>query len=206
MEKQGICADFAQKSKGETKMNTTYELHVAGLTRQLPLCSISEDTKIAAFVIFGDVELTEKSAAGLIEKMPPHDIVITAEAKGIPLVHEIARQNGETQYLIARKAVKLYMVNPHKVSVRSITTDRDQELFIDQADMDKMKGKRVIIVDDVISTGESLRALEELVAQAGGQVVGKMAILAEGSAKNREDIICLEYLPMFDKDGNPMEE
>ena len=159
----------------------TYEIQVAGLTRHLPLCPVNDELSIAAFVIFGDVELTIACAKGLLEIAPAHDVLITAESKGIPLVYEMARQNRENRYLIARKAPKLYMRNVFSTEVTSITTVNRQMLFIDQNDADFMRGK-VLIVDDVISTGESLKAVEKLVNEAGGNMVGKMAILA-GAAK-----------------------
>ncbi|MBQ3592964.1 MAG: adenine phosphoribosyltransferase [Clostridia bacterium] len=176
-----------------------YRIKVAGLERDLPICPINEKLDIAGFVIFGDVELTCACAAELIKKMPPHDIMITAESKGIPLIHEMARQTGENKYVLARKALKAYMVNPLKVEVKSITTAKVQTLYIDEKDVSAMKGKRVVIVDDVISTGESLAALEKLVEEAGGNIVAKMAILAEGDAIGREDITYLEELPLFFK-------
>lgn len=175
----------------------TYPLDVAGLHRELPVCKVNDNLYIAAFVIFGDVELTTACASELIKKLPPHDILITAESKGIPLVYEMARQLGENKYLIARKAPKLYMKDPHAVEVQSITTAKKQTLYIDRDDINSMKGKRVVIVDDVISTGESLFAVEKLVKQAGGIVAGKMAILAEGDAEYREDIIYLEHIPLL---------
>lgn len=186
-------------------MDKNYEITVAGVKRQLPLCKVSDELYIAAFVIFGDVELTVASAAELLKIAPPHDIMITAESKGIPLLFEMARQSGENKYLIARKTPKLYMKNVVSTEVTSITTAKKQELFIDSSDVDLMKGKRVLIIDDVISTGESLRAVEKLVKQAGGHVAGKMAILAEGDAKYRDDIKYLEYLPLFNADGTQKE-
>ena len=182
-----------------------YEMKVAGLTRQLPLCRVSDTLYIGAFVIFGDVELTEACARELLKVAPEHDILITAESKGIPLVYEMARQSGENKYLIARKAPKLYMKDIFSTEVNSITTAKTQVLCIDGEDAALMRGKRVIIVDDVISTGESLRAVEKLVRKAGGQVVGRMAILAEGDAKDRDDIIYLEKLPLFNADGSEKE-
>lgn len=176
-----------------------YKLKVAGLERDLPICPVNEHLDIAAFVIFGDVELTETCARELIKKMPPHDIMITAESKGIPLIHEMARQNGENKYVLARKAPKLYMKDLFTVEVDSITTDHKQVLCIDGEDKEAMNGKRVVIVDDVISTGESLKALETLVEKAGGEIVAKMAILAEGDAIDREDITYLAPLPLFFK-------
>ncbi len=179
-------------------MSNTYTLHVAGLTRELPLCPINEHLDIAAFVMFSDVELTIACAAELNKIAPEHDVLITAESKGIPLAYEMSRQSGK-KYLLARKSAKLYMSDPIRVQVKSITTARIQELYIDRTDIDCIKGKRVLIVDDVISTGESLNALESLVEQAGGKVVGRMAVLAEGEAADRTDIQFLEKLPVFPK-------
>ena len=185
-------------------MKEYYRMTIAGCERDLPLCPISDAMKIGAFVIFGDPELTTASAAALVKKAPEHDVMITAESKGIPLICEMARIAGEKRYILARKAPKLYMRNLFKCEVRSITTDHVQTLYLDGGDAEYMRGKRVVIVDDVISTGESLRALEELVNKAGGNIVGRMAILAEGDAAERDDIIFLEKLPLFDKDGNPV--
>ena len=182
-------------------MGMTYPMHVAGLTRDLPLCKVTDDLYIGAFVIFGDVELTIACARELLKKAPEYDVLITAESKGIPLAYEMARQAGTNRYLLARKAPKLYMKHGFTVKVNSITTAKEQMLCIDQDDVEFMQGKRVLIVDDVISTGESLRAVEELVRQAGGKVAGRMAILAEGDATKRDDIIYLEKLPLFNADG-----
>jgi len=175
----------------------TYRLKVAGLERALPLCRINDELSIAAFVIFGDVELTCACARELNKIAPEHDIMITAEAKGIPLVYEMARQQGVNRYLIARKVPKLYMREPFSVEVQSITTAKKQTLYIDKSDAEFIRGKRVLIIDDVISTGESIRAVEKLVKEAGGTIAGRMAVLAEGDAKYRDDIIYLEELPLF---------
>ena len=183
----------------------TYPMTIAGLKRELPLCPVTDDLYIGAFVIFGDVELTVACARELLKKAPEYDVLITAESKGIPLGYEMARQAGTNRYLLARKAPKLYMKNVFTVKVNSITTDHEQTLCLDGDDAEYMKGKRVLIVDDVISTGESLRAIEELVEQAGGNIVGKMAILAEGDATERDDIIYLEKLPLFNADGTVKE-
>ena len=185
-------------------MGMTYPMHVAGLTRDLPLCKVNDELYIGAFVIFGDVELTIACARELLKKAPEYDVLITAESKGIPLAYEMARQAGTNRYLLARKSPKLYMKNVLSVEVRSLTTDHKQTLCLDGNDAEYMKGKRVVIVDDVISTGESLRALEVLVDRAGGNIVGRMAILAEGDAYDRDDIITLEYLPLFDENGDPL--
>jgi len=180
-------------------------MKIAGLKRNLPICPINEHISIAAFVLFGDVEMTVAAARDLLKVAPPHDILITAEAKGIPLIHEMARQNGESTYIVARKIAKLYMKDVFTVELHSITTAKQQTLCIDAAEAALMKGKDVLIVDDVISTGESLRAVEKLVKKAGGNIVGKMAILAEGDARLRDDIIYLEYLPLLNSDGSVKE-
>lgn len=174
-----------------------YKMTIAGCERELPLCRVNDEMYIGAFVIFGDVELTVACARELNARLPEHDIMITAESKGIPLVYEMARQAGENNYLIARKGAKLYMKEPIAVEVQSITTVKKQVLYIDAKDVRAMEGKRVVIVDDVISTGESLSALEQLVEQAGGTVVARAAILAEGDAARRDDIIFLNELPLF---------
>lgn len=181
-----------------------YKLTVAGVERDLPLCPISDTLNIAAFVLFGDVELTERCAEELYRRAPEHDVMITAESKGIPLIHAMCRLSGRNRYVLARKSVKLYMRDVIECKTQSITTANAQTLYIDGEDAEYMRGKRVLIVDDVISTGGSLHSLESIVEQAGGQVVGKMAILAEGDATGRDDIIYLEPLPLFDKDGNPI--
>lgn len=181
-----------------------YEMQVAGLDRRLPICPLNEKLSIAGFVIFGDAPLTIACARDLLAKAPEFDYLITAEAKGIPLAHEMARQRGDEKYFVARKATKLYMTDIFGVEVRSITTDRVQHLYLDGEDAKLMKGKRILIVDDVISTGESLRAVEEMVKSAGGIICGKMAILAEGEAADRDDILYLEKLPLFTPDGQPI--
>ena len=185
-------------------MKNTYTLKVAGLERELPICPLNEELSIAAFVIFGDVELTSACARELIKIAPEHDVIITSESKGIPLAYEMARQMGVNEYVVARKMQKLYMSDIFSCEVNSITTAKKQTLYLDGKDAELMRGRRVLIVDDVISTGESLRAIEALVEHAGGNIVGKMAILAEGDAKDREDIIYLEKLPLFKADGREL--
>jgi len=182
-----------------------YRMRVAGLTRDLPICKVTDSLYIAGFVIFGDQELTVACARALLERAPEYDYIITAEAKGIPLAHEMARQTNAPKYFLARKGPKLYMTGVFESSVKSITTAKEQKLYLDTADAALMKGKRILIVDDVISTGESLSALEALVEKAGGTIVGRMAILAEGDAQNRKDLIYLEKLPLFNPDGTAME-
>ena len=183
----------------------TYEMDIAGLKRELPLCRVTDDLYIGAFVMFGDVELTVHCAAELLKRAPEYDYLIAPEAKAIPLIYEMARQSGAEKYFVARKGAKAYMSGVFEVEVRSITTMHIQKLVIDKADAEMIKGKRVIIVDDVISTGESLHAMEELVHRAGGIIAGKMAVLAEGDAYNRTDIITLGKLPLFNADGSVKE-
>ena len=178
-----------------------YRMKVAGLERDLPICPVNDTLYIAGFVIFGDQELTVACARALLEKAPAYDYIITAEAKGIPLAHEMARQAGDAKYILARKGPKLYMRDIFSVTVNSITTAKEQKLYLDGADAALMKGKKILIVDDVISTGESLKALEALVEKAGGEICGRMSILAEGDAIDREDLIYLEELPLFNPDG-----
>lgn len=189
----------------ETEKNMYYEIEVAGLKRKLSLFPVNENLYIAAFILFGDVELTVNCAGELLKKVPEYDIMITAEAKSIPLIHEMARQSGCNNYIIARKGPKIYMRDLLSVSVKSITTAKEQNLFIGQDEVNLMKGKRVLIVDDVISTGESLSALEKLVTAAGGNIVGKAAVLAEGEAAQRSDITFLAPLPLLDSNGNPLD-
>ena len=180
----------------------TYEIDIAGLKRDLPICKVADELYIGAFVIFGDVELTVHCASELLKRAPEYDYILAPEAKSIPLIYEIARQSGANKYLIARKKAKAYMQGVFSASVQSITTQGEQTLFLDKVDADLIRGKRVLIIDDVISTGESLRATENLVEQAGGIIVGKMAVLAEGAANDRDDIITLAPLPLFNPDGS----
>ena len=171
-------------------MAKTYTLHVAGLTRELPICKINDHLDIAAFIMFSDVELTIACAKALLEKCPDFDVILTAEAKGIPLAYEMSRQSG-------RKGVKGYMADPVIVEDQSITTAGKQTLVIDKKDLDYMNGKRILVVDDVISTGGSLHALDALAARSSGTIVAQAAVLAEGDAAERKDIIFLEPLPLF---------
>lgn len=179
-------------------MAGTYKMTIAGLERELPLCPLNDKIDIAAFIMFSDVELTIACADELIKKCPECDVIITAESKGIPLAYEMARQLSKP-YIVARKSVKLYMTNPVSVAVKSITTANEQTLYLSEEKAELIKGKRVLIVDDVISTGESLIALEKLVTEAGGEITAKAAVLAEGDAADRDDIIFLEKLPLFFK-------
>ncbi len=180
-------------------MKKVHKMTIAGLPRELPLCPLNDKISIGAFVIFGDTELTVASAAELLKKVPEFDVIVSAEAKGIPLAYEMSRQSGK-RYFVARKYPKLYMENPVSIEVQSITTDKKQVLYMDEPELDYLNGKRILLVDDVISTGGSLYAVEQLVAQSTGTIVGRCAILAEGDAIDREDIIYLEPLPLFFND------
>ena len=180
------------------EQKATYTLNVAGLTRELKICPVNESLDIAAFVMFSDVEMTVTCATALLKVTPEFDMIITAESKGIPLAYEMSRQSGK-KYILARKSKKLYMQKTVEVVVDSITTSGIQRLYLDSDDMGYISGKNVLLVDDVISTGQSITALEQLVEQAGGKIVGKACVLAEGDAAKRDDIIFLAPLPLFFK-------
>ena len=192
---------FLHKQKQE-EMEMTYEIDIAGLKRQLPICKVTDDLYIGAFVMFGDVELTVHCAKELLARAPEYDYLLAPEAKAIPLIYEMARQSGKNKYFVARKHAKAYMTGIFEVNVRSITTDAEQKLIIDSEDAALIRGKRILLVDDVISTGESVRAVEKLAEAAGGTVVGRVTPLAEGEAYYREDIIALAQLPLFNPDGS----
>ena len=179
-------------------MANTYKMTIAGLERELPICAVSDKLDIAAFIMFSDVEVTVAAAEELLKKCPDFDIILTAESKGIPLAYEMARQSGKS-YVVARKSVKLYMTEPVEVEVKSITTAEVQKLYLAGEKAELLKGRKVLIVDDVISTGESLKALEKLTNAAGGEIAAEAAVLAEGDAADRDDIIFLEKLPLFFK-------
>ena len=183
----------------ENNQQKFYEMTIAGCKRKLPLCPVNDKLDIAAFIMFGDVEITKASAKKLLRKVPGFDIIVTPEAKSIPLAYEMSRRSGK-MYIVARKGLKLYMNEPLEVSVKSITTEKEQHLFLSSEEVRQIKGRRVLIVDDVISTGESLTAVETLVEKAGGETVGRCAVLAEGDAAKRDDIIFLEPLPLFFKE------
>ena len=178
-----------------------YRMKFGTLERELPICRVTETLYIAGFVLLGDPALSKECARELLEKAPEYDYILTAEAKGITLAHEMALQHGDERFMVARKGAKLYMNVVFEVKVHSITTAKEQSLYLDGADAALLKGKRVLIVDDVISTGESLGALEALVTKAGGNIVGKMAVLGEGDAASRSDITVLQALPLFNADG-----
>jgi adenine phosphoribosyltransferase len=178
-------------------MKKSYTLKVAGLERELTLCPLNDELYIGAFIIFGDVELTTACARELLKIAPEHDVMITSESKGIPLIYEMARQAGENKYIVARKNVKAYMDNPLIATVESITTKGQQILCLDRADADAINGKTVLLVDDVISTGESIQSLAQLAEKAGAHVIGKASILVEGNPEDHKDVINLGCIPVF---------
>ena len=182
----------------------TYPITIAGLKRELPICKVNDELYIAAFICFGDAEITEAAAGAMLKKLEgiDYDYLFTAEAKSIPLIHEMARQSGAKKYFIARKGPKVYMPDPISVADQSITTLAQQMLFLGSDDAALIRGKKIVLMDDVISTGGSLKAMESLVAKAGGEVVAKIAVLAEGAAADRKDIMYLEKLPVFHADGS----
>ncbi|MBP3328518.1 MAG: adenine phosphoribosyltransferase [Clostridia bacterium] len=175
-----------------------HKMTIAGLERELPICELNEKLDIAGFIIFGDVELTVAAAEELLKKCPEFDYIVTPEAKSIPLAYEMSRQSGK-KYFVIRKKQKVYMTNPVSVEVQSITTKSVQTLILDGLDGEQIRGKRVLVVDDVISTGESLIAVEKLLEKFDVNIVGKAAVLAEGDSAERTDIIFLEKLPLFFK-------
>ncbi len=179
-------------------MSEFHTVKIAGLERSLPLCAVNEHLDIAAFILFGDVELTVAAATELLNKVNEFDVIATPEAKSIPLAYELSRQSGKP-YVVARKGPKVYMRDPISVDVTSITTQHEQHLYLGVDEISLIKGKRVLIVDDVISTGESLEATRKLILRAGGIIADSCAVLAEGDAADRDDIVFLERLPLFFK-------
>lgn len=181
-----------------------YEIDIAGVKRSLKLFKVSDDLQIAAFILYGDVEITKHAAKELLARAPEFDIMLTSASKSIPLIYEMARQAGINDYVVALKSQKVYMGEPLSADLNSITTLHRQQIFIGEDDVAKLRGRRVLIVDDVISTGESLRALEKLATSAGGEIVARMAVLAEGDSYDRTDITVLGKLPLFDAEGNAL--
>lgn len=179
-------------------MSDFHTIHIAGLERKLKKFAVSDNLDIAAFILFGDVELTVACAEALLEKVPEFDYIVTPEAKSIPLAYEMSRQSGK-KYIVVRKGVKVYMDNPVEFSVRSITTQKEQSLYLGHEDGDLLKGKKVLIVDDVISTGESLKVVQGLVKSFGADIAASCAPIAEGDAAERDDIIYLTSIPLFFK-------
>ena len=182
---------------------SVYPIDIAGLHRELPICKVTDDLYIGAFICFGDAELTVACARDMLAMLDAdsYDYLFTAEAKSIPLIHEMARQSGAKHYFIARKGPKAYMPAPLHGEDKSITPAGVQKLYLGRDDADLIRGKRILLMDDVISTGGSIHAMEELIRLAGGTVTGRIAVLAEGGAAARHDIKFLAPLPVFNADG-----
>ena len=179
-----------------------YRITVGNQTRDLPLNPISDDTAIASFVLLGDDAMSKTAAELLIQRLPKKfDYVVTVESKGIILAHDISLITNHPRSFVIRKSVKSYMENPLPTTVDSITTKGQQQLVLDGADAAELKGKSVVLVDDVVSTGGSLKSAEKLLNLAGCQIIAKAAILAEGAAAERDDVIFLGKLPLFNLDG-----
>ncbi|MDR0426369.1 MAG: adenine phosphoribosyltransferase [Clostridiales bacterium] len=180
-------------------MADTYTIDICGRKVELPLLAISPDVTIAFFNLHGNRELTDYCGLKLAEKIIPleAEVLITAESKGLQLTHVIAGRLGHAYYAVARKSKKLYMQDGISAEVKSITTKEKQTFYLSAHDVSLIRNKRVAIVDDVVSTGGSLAALELLVARAGGRVAVKAAVLAEGEAAARADLTYLAALPLF---------
>lgn len=194
--------DIDSSNRKESEM--TYDITIAGCKRSLKLCPVNEDLYIGAFILFGDVELTIAASKALLEKAPEFDAIVTAESKGITLAYEMARQAGNKDFVVARKEEKLYMSNVIRTRVDSITTDHVQKLVLGEEEVALLTGKKILVVDDVVSTGGSLKSLEKLLSQVDCEIVAEMTVLAEGDSIGREDVIYLEELPLFDRNGQPL--
>lgn len=181
-----------------------------GLKRKLPYVQIGENLALASFVVISDTELIQTVAPELLRRLPEVDMLMTAEAKGICLTYELSRLMGMKGFVVARKSRKPYMQNAVSHTVRSITTQKEQTLWLDGCDADKIKGKRVALIDDVIATGESIGAIEALAKTAGAEVVAKAAILAELETVHRPDIIYIKehfvFRPNPDGTFTPLEK
>jgi len=180
----------------------TYPVQVGGVSRQLPLFEVAPGLRIAVLNILGDTELVQACASVLAQKLQavPHDLLVTAEAKSIPLIHALSVANGDRRYVVLRKAYKPYMGETLKAETVSITTGAPQTLYMDEKDRALVDGKRIVLIDDVISTGSTLKGMRQLIDQAGGEVVGEAAVFTEGDPGDWDGVIALGHLPLF-KDG-----
>lgn len=174
-----------------------FDFEIMGLKRKLPFVNVGDNLVLASFVVLSDTELIRTVAPELLKRLPEVDLLMTAEAKGICLTYELSRLLGMNEFIVARKSRKPYMQNPVSHSVHSVTTRKEQQLWLDGCDAEKIRGKRVALIDDVIATGESLEALETLATAAGAQVVARAAILAELESVHRKDIIYLKEHYVF---------
>ncbi|WP_093004798.1 phosphoribosyltransferase family protein [Thermus arciformis] len=173
----------------------TYPVEIAGVKRELPIVQVGPDVAVALLNLLGDTELTEAAAEELAKRLPPEvDTLVTPEVKAVPLAHALSRITGKP-YVVARKTEKPYMINPVSRQVLSITTGKPQLLVLDGADVPLIRGKKVAIVDDVVSTGSTLAGLRELIESVGGEVVAVLAVFTEGTP--RQDVVALGHLPLF---------
>lgn len=181
-----------------TQPQNTYRVHVAGVERDLRLFEIKPGVKIAILNILGDTELVEAAAVGLSEKIKPlaPDCLVTAEAKSIPLAHAISAKSG-IPYIVLRKSYKPYMGDALQSETLSITTGAPQTLFLDEKDRADIAGKRVILLDDVISTGSTLQGMRLIIGKAGAEVIGEAAIFTEGDRAKWTGVISLGHLPVW---------
>ncbi len=181
-----------------TQENEIYKLNIAGMDAELPVLPLPSGVRICFFNLHGHQTLTEHCGKELAKRLDGCDVIITAESKGLQLSHVIARELGQEYYAVARKNKKLYMQDGIEVTIdSSITTGAHQNLYLSKHDANLLKGKKVGIIDDVISTGNSLNGLEELVTICGGEIYKKAFVLAEGAAADREDIIYLAKIPLL---------
>jgi adenine phosphoribosyltransferase len=181
-----------------TQNRETYGIDIAGIHRELTLFEIKPGLRIAILNILGDTELVQACATALAEKLSDvdYDILVTAEAKSIPIAHALSVVTGKP-YVILRKSYKAYMGDAVQSETLSITTGKPQTLYLDEKDKALIKGYKVVIVDDVISTGSTLQGMRLILEKAGGTVVAEAAILTEGERAKWSDIISLGHLPVF---------
>lgn len=180
-----------------------YSITIGDTHRELPIMAISQDTAIASFVLLGDDELSNSAAKQLLPKLPKDfDYIVTMESKGIPLAHDLSLLTNHPRSIVIRKSVKDYMKDPLTTPVKSITTGKPQELVLNGEDARLIKGKKIILVDDVVSTGGSMKAASNLLQQVNANIIARVAILAEGDAAKRKDLIYLQPLPLFNLDGS----
>jgi adenine phosphoribosyltransferase len=174
----------------------TYPVTIAGVKRELPVVQVGPGVAVALLNLLGDTELVEAAAQALAEKLPAEvETLITPEVKAVPLAHALSRLTGKP-YVVARKTEKPYMINPVTRTVISITTGKPQLLVLDGTDVPLVKGKKVAIVDDVVSTGSTLKGLRELIEDVGGQMSAVLAVFTEGTP--RDDVVALGHLPLFE--------
>ena len=180
------------------------DFELLGIKRKLPFVKVKGRLSLASFVVISDTELVQAAAPELVKRLPEVDLLMTAEAKGIILAYEMSRLMGMKDFIVARKSYKPYMQNALSHTLNSVTTQKQQTLWLDGHDVERIRGKRVAIIDDVFATGESLAAIEALAKDAGANVVARAAILAELESVDRPDLIYLKehYVFRAEDDGS----